>query len=124
MLKSKELKEQTASLKKDLNLSQFDRLLLVSQEAIAKVGLLTEDKVKLTALCEKANKNTDDAMETAKNALAGAKELMSMLDKVREERDRYKTLRDIDAYRIKNATKTIDELEAEIRELKPNWETV
>jgi len=112
-------------------MTQFNELLEISKQAVATVGRLTEDKAKLTALCEQANKNTDDAFESAKKAMAGAKELMEMLTKVTNERDRYKALRDIDAHRIKIATNTIEALEGEnrdlareLKELKPNWETV
>ena len=90
----------------------------MTKRAVATVGRLTEDKVKLTALCEQANKNTDDAMETTKNAIARAKELMEMLKKITEERDRYKALRDIDAHRIQIATCSIEALEEEKRDLE------
>ena len=119
-------------------MTQFHELLEISKQAVATVGRLTEDKAKLTALCEQANKNTDDAFESAKKAMAGAKELMEMLTKVTNERDRYKALRDIDAHRMMNATCSIEALEEEnrdlerengdlareLKELKPNWETV
>ena len=99
-------------------MTQFNELLEMTKRAVATVGRLTEDKVKLTALCEQANKNTDDAFESAKKAMAGAKELMEMLTKVTNEKDRYKSLRDIDAHRIQIATCSIEALEEEKRDLE------
>ena len=71
-------------------------------------------------------------------ALGIIKDLQERNEKLTKERDRYKSLRDIDAHRIKNATESIEtlekenreldlknrNLEAELKELKPDWETV
>jgi len=66
----------------------------------------------------------EKAHEGLTTALEVIKELQEQNLKLTVERDRYKALRDIDSHRIGIATNTIDELEAELRELKPNWETV
>jgi hypothetical protein len=66
----------------------------------------------------------EKAHEGLTTALEVIKELQEQNRKLTVERDRYKALRDIDSHRIGIATNTIDELEAELRELKPNWETV
>ena len=105
-------------------MTQYEELLEVAKRAVDRVGKLTEDKVKLVSLCKEASKNTDEAMASAREAMAGTRELLAVVKKLTEERDRYKELRNIDSHRIGIATKTIDELEAELRELKPNWETV
>jgi hypothetical protein len=105
-------------------MTKFDELMEVTKTAVATVGRLTDDKEKLVSLCKEASKNTDEAMASARKAMEGARELMAIVEKLRKERDRYKALRDIDSHRMKIATNTIDELEAELRELKPNWETV
>ena len=71
-------------------------------------------------------------------ALGIIKDLQERNEKLTKERDRYKSLRDIDAHRIKNANESIEGLEEqnrdlerenedlanELKELKPNWETV
>ena len=81
-------------------------------------------------------------LETAHEGLTTALEVIRDLQeqnkKLTNERDRYKALRDIDAHRMMNATCSIEALEeenrdlerengdlaSELKELKPNWETV
>jgi len=95
-------------------MTQFDELLEVTKTAVAKVGKLTDDKNKLVSLCEQANKNTDEAMASARKAMEGTRELMAIVEKLTKERDRYKALRDVDSHRMKIATKTIEDLEREL----------
>jgi flagellar biosynthesis chaperone FliJ len=103
-------------------MTQFDELLEVTKTAVAKVGKLTDDKNKLVSLCEQANKNTDEAMASARKAMEGTRELMAIVKKLTEERDRYKALRDIDSHRIGIATQSIDSLEEELRVMQETYE--
>ena len=73
----------------------------------------------------------EKAHEGLTTALEVIKDLQERNEKLTNERDRYKSLRDIDAHRIQIATCSIEALEEEkrdledkLKELKPNWETV
>jgi hypothetical protein len=93
----------------------------LATDAVAKVGRLTDDKVKLVKLLEESVENTRQALGMADDLKKQVKELLELAKKLGEERDMHKELRNIDSHRMKIATNTIEELEAE---LKPNWETV
>ena len=103
-------------------MTQYDELYKIAKEAVAKVGTLTDDKVKLTKLCQEANKNADDALESANRLMAEAKELIVLLKKTKEERDMYRDLRNIDSHRIGIATQSIDSLEEELRIMQETYE--
>jgi len=55
-----------------------------------------------------------EAHETLTTALEIIREQQEQIKKIANERDRYKSLRDIDAHRLKIATKTIEEYEKEL----------
>jgi hypothetical protein len=93
----------------------------LATDAVANVGRLTDDKVKLVKLLEESVENTRQALEMADDLKKQVKELLELAKKLGEERDMHKELRSIDSHRMGIATNTIEELETE---LKPNWETV
>jgi hypothetical protein len=92
-------------------MTKYDELMVVAKDAVATVGRLTNDRVRLIKLCETASKNTDDAMATTREALDSSKELLAITQKLRAENDRMKELRAIDAHRLNNALNSIKELE-------------
>ena len=60
----------------------------------------------------------EKAHEGLTTALEVIKDLQERNEKLTNERDRYKSLRDIDAYRMVNATCSIEALEEENRDLE------
>jgi hypothetical protein len=95
MITSKELKEQTASLEKNLISKEDFKALL--------------NKIEVTN-------------NIAQEAIEAGKELVDMLKKVKEERDMYRDLRNIDSHRIGIATQSIDSLEEELRIMQETYE--
>jgi hypothetical protein len=95
MITSKELKEQTASLEKNLISKEDFKALL--------------NKIEVTN-------------NIAQEAIEAGKELVDMLKKVKEERDMNRDLRNIDSHRIGIATQSIDSLEEELRIMQETYE--
>ena len=85
MMTSKEIKEKNDSLK-----SNFD--------------------VELKHLAEGINQTKS----IAEDALGAGRELIDMLKVMRNERDMYKSLRDIESHRLKNATESMRQYEDEL----------
>lgn len=94
----------------------------LATEAVANVGRLTDDKIKLVNLLEEAVENTKEALRMADDLKKQVKELIELARKLTVERDRYKALRDIDSHRIGIATQSIDSLEKELRVMQETYE--
>lgn len=95
MITSKDLRERTASLEKNLISKEDFKALL--------------NKIEVTN-------------NIAQEAIEAGKELVDMLKKVKEERDMYRDLRNIDSHRIGIATQSIDSLEEELRIMQETYE--
>jgi FtsZ-binding cell division protein ZapB len=66
-----------------------------------------EDKMTYEVTLEKAHEGLTTALEVIR-------ELQKQISTLKEQRDRYKALRDIDSHRMQIATKTIEDLEREL----------
>jgi FtsZ-binding cell division protein ZapB len=74
-----------------------------------------EDKMTYEVTLEKAHEGLTTALEVIR-------ELQKQISTLKEQRDRYKALRDIDSHRIGIATQSIDSLEEELRVMQETYE--